>query len=386
MGMRKGFGHVFRKRSLDRSTKTVRERTRNYYVRYTDWRTGKRRDLFDGRTKKDAKTLLGDLERRAWEEKHLGRNRIREQSLRDFLQVLLPQLRAVLAGNTYAVSKAHLEEIAEHFGDTSMSRVTRADVGAWIAKVRAEPRGRWKRKEKKIAPLTLDRIAGNARRAWNLAAEAGVAAAAESNPWRGLALPKIHQRSVPYISPGSLLRLYAAVDDPAAVLVGETGLRRGELYRLEWDAIQPTTLTVRRSKSGKPRTIPLSERAKAAIAALGNGKRKQSFREALPSPGWLYRRLREAGRRAGLGGGVGVHTLRHAFATGLADAGVPITRAAALLGHASVTVTQRYYSHLPEYAGEHAIRLLEALKLKAEAREADGVGGVGHGKNDTDGP
>jgi integrase len=63
-------------------------------------------------------------------------------------------------------------------------------------------------------------------------------------------------------------------------------------------------------------------------------------------------------RELGIGEGFSPHSLRHAFASALLGAGVPITDVAAWLGHQSIGVTYAVYGHLLESA---AARGREAL-------------------------
>jgi integrase len=54
----------------------------------------------------------------------------------------------------------------------------------------------------------------------------------------------------------------------------------------------------------------------------------------------LYPALRRAGLRR-----VGMHSLRHSFASALVASGAPVTEVQALLGHANPSITLRVYSH-----------------------------------------
>lgn len=52
--------------------------------------------------------------------------------------------------------------------------------------------------------------------------------------------------------------------------------------------------------------------------------------------------VRSLGQKAGIGRRVTPHLLRHSYASGLADLGVPITTIQSALGHASIATTERY--------------------------------------------
>ena len=54
-----------------------------------------------------------------------------------------------------------------------------------------------------------------------------------------------------------------------------------------------------------------------------------------------------------------MHALRHSFASRLARAGVPITHAQKLLGHSTVEMTARVYTHLGEAEMRGAINKIE---------------------------
>ena len=87
-------------------------------------------------------------------------------------------------------------------------------------------------------------------------------------------------------------------------------------------------------------------------------------------------RAKRAARKAGvhvklgIGGGGGVHILRHTFCSHLAMRGAPARAIQELAGHADLTMTQRYM-HLSPAALDNAIRLLEEPAGPAKAGHYD---------------
>ena len=58
--------------------------------------------------------------------------------------------------------------------------------------------------------------------------------------------------------------------------------------------------------------------------------------------------------------GIGLHTLRHSFATHMLEAGVPLHTVSELLGHSSVAVTGDVYGHVSTEGARSAIERLSA--------------------------
>lgn len=128
------------------------------------------------------------------------------------------------------------------------------------------------------------------------------------------------------------------------------GLRVSEVVRLRPEDLDPDRglLHVRQGKGGRDRYVMLSERALEAVRA---------YRELEASPLWLFpgsvpgehlskRTAQEAFARAREAAGVrkrvGIHGLRHAFATHLLEAGTSLRHIQELLGHATIATTQIY--------------------------------------------
>jgi len=133
---------------------------------------------------------------------------------------------------------------------------------------------------------------------------------------------------------------------PLVILALESGGRRGELLGLTWDRVDlPQDVVVfADTKSGKDRTVPLSDEARKALLEL----RASSTSEfVFPSPK-TGRRITDvkhsfnaACRQAKIED-FRFHDLRHTFATRLAANGVEAFTIAALLGHADLRMTSRY--------------------------------------------
>ena len=146
-------------------------------------------------------------------------------------------------------------------------------------------------------------------------------------------------------------------------LLYATGLRVSELVTLPLDAVarDPMVLIVR-GKGGRERLVPLSEPARAAVAAfLAVRERFLAGRRESP---WLFpsrgvsghltrhrvgQLLKELARDAGLEPArVSPHVLRHAFASHLLDHGADLRSVQKMLGHADISTTQIYTHVLDE--------------------------------------
>ena len=176
--------------------------------------------------------------------------------------------------------------------------------------------------------------------------------------------------------------VHAAGSDPLALVLvllgGDAGMRIGEIMALEWSRIDYGANKVHVEfadwnghigppKGGKPRSVPMTPRLRAALQALkpagtcvltrANGRYGREGERITRNVAKSW--LKAAHRRAELTLH-GVHTLRHTFCSHLAMAGAVVTAIRDLAGHSSVAITQRYM-HLAPAAIIGAIDLLSGF-------------------------
>lgn len=146
-----------------------------------------------------------------------------------------------------------------------------------------------------------------------------------------------------------------------------TGCRKNELLKLEWSRIdferRVLQLEPESTKNGKRRVVPLNDEALSTLLS-----QREWVRCYVPKSRWVFavasgnrlttlqKGFRAACERAGIDN-FRIHDLRHTFASWLVMAGVSLYVVKDLLGHSSITVTERY-AHLAPHVGRSAVQLL----------------------------
>jgi integrase len=128
---------------------------------------------------------------------------------------------------------------------------------------------------------------------------------------------------------------------PLVVLALETAMRRGELLALRWDdvSLAKRTGTLHDTKNGEGRVVPLSTRALEVLQALPRSITGQ----VIPmTPFAACAAFERATGRAGIEG-LRFHDLRHTAITRMAAKLPNVIELAAVSGHKSLRMLQRYY-------------------------------------------
>ncbi len=178
------------------------------------------------------------------------------------------------------------------------------------------------------------------------------------------------------------LRLSALIE-----LLYGSGLRATELVSLPRGGVaSDRPFAILKGKGGRERMVPISDRARAAVAAWrahvppGQGWLFPSGRAgAHLSRVRLFQLVRALGAAAGIAPDrISPHVLRHAFATHLLAGGADLRALQAMLGHADIATTE-IYTHVD------ASRLVELVNqrhpladapIPSHARRVDGPCGA----------
>ncbi len=402
MAARRDFGSIIRKAG---STK--------YYVRFRAG-TGSLRRRYDrpaGPTKEIAKRMLLRVQHMLSEGRSIeevlhevfgdplpGRITFREAAPK-YLEYARTERRATtMRGYT-----TYLEQICrEPWTAKLLEDIQRTDIVAW----------RDRRLKEDLSPTTINNGLAVTSAVFRWALERGLT---PQNPVQGVRRLKPPKGRETYLTAAEARALVCVAPERTRlflVIALNTGMRRGEILKLCWRAVdlEQGTILVEDPKNRRPRTVRMNKTLKAEVARhallLGPKRRKPDVqvvagREGKPYTPWSIRSDLEKAVQAcdeipaHKKPKITTHVLRHTAASLMVRAGVPIFDVAKVLGHETIQVTMRYAHFAPE-AGKAAVEALDKildLKLDAdrveeriEAYAAESVGGQSGGKRLTSDP
>jgi integrase/recombinase XerC len=258
--------------------------------------------------------------------------------------------------------RAYLADVRQ-FADTvgaadNPSTVSPADVRAFLAALHRE-----------VQPSTLGRKLAALRCFFGYQLREGVCAL---DPTAGIPTPRKPQKLPNPLPVDDCATLIDAADPVGATdrsqrsslrdralveLLYGAGLRVGELSALDVRDLDLHRGDVRvLGKGGKERVVPLPGAAREALGVYLDSRRtpgvlgeplfpslrRKAGRVRRLDPRDVRRILKKRARRAGIADRIHPHRLRHSYATHLLDMGADLRSIQELLGHASLSTTQKY--------------------------------------------
>lgn len=202
----------------------------------------------------------------------------------------------------------------------------------------------------------------------------------DDNPFRKVSKPREPRGRERFLSEEERKRLFAACKasahpwlHPVVTLAVSTGMRRGEILNLRWAQVdlKARRVILHETKNRSSRSVPLRGLALTVITELAKVRRIDTdllFYGTNPAkPFALDNHWRAAMKAANLKD-FRFHDLRHTAASYLAMNGASTIEIAAVLGHKTLQMVQRY-SHL---TASHAEAVVEAMNEKIFAEVAHG--------------
>lgn len=293
-------------------------------------------------------------------------------AIRDYLANYEIEGKGIDVAN--AITKAH---ILPALSDVRLDRLTTKKLNEWLRKLASSPaRMRTGKTAKKLNTKEVATDADSIRRrratanrvltvlkaalnyAWKEGKTPSDAAWRKVKPFRNVGAPVVR-----YLTEAECIRLANATMPEFRSMVQAalfTGCRYGELTRLVANDFNPdaSTVTVRTSKSGKPRHVVLTDegttffeqavagkKGSALIFSHDNGQAWGKSHQSRP--------LADACEHAKIKPAISFHVLRHTHGSMLAMKGVPMPVIAKQLGHADTRMTEKHYAHLsPSYVAD----------------------------------
>lgn len=296
-------------------------------------------------TQREAREWATDLESKM----RTGRLGSGYTTLRELIERFCRECLGRYSDTHRPILQSRLEAWKEALGDRPADRITAADVAA--------VRGR----------LVDDGASGTTANHYVTALSAVFTAAwrewqiVPEHPLRGLRRLPEPQGRLRFLTEEEIPRLLAACREstnpllyPAVVLSLATGMRRGELRRLQWEHVdlQRGVIRLEVTKTKRRRSVPLIGEALEVLRRL-SVERRQVTTFVFPShDGRQGMDLRVPWENARAKAGLvdfHWHDLRHTAASYLVMSGAHLRTVGEILGHASMATTMRYAHLSPEH-------------------------------------
>ncbi|MHC4621322.1 MAG: tyrosine-type recombinase/integrase [Planctomycetota bacterium] len=293
----------------------------------------------------ERRDLETDIDRGKLELKNKGR----APAFSDFVDTYLEYAKQ--HKRSWKRDEGALRPLSDFLAPKRLNEVTAWDIERYKA-----------RRRQRVEPATVNRDLAVVRHLFNMASKWGYKV---DNPMDAVKPFKVDQAAIRVLTDEEERALYAAAAEhlrPVLVVALNTGLRRGELLTLQWEQVDmhEKVITVKHSKSGKVRYVPLNDMVWNYLHAQPGGHDKGPVFTFQGNPvASIKTAFAAAVRRAGIPP-LRFHDLRHTFATRMVLAGADLPTVQELMGHASITTTRRYAHPAPSHKRAAVNRLLFA--------------------------
>jgi len=345
-----------------RKTKNKEDR---YYIDYQIDKHKVRKALKGVRTRSEAvKVLNSEVADTLRGKYHFNKKKIIFSEMAD---LFLEKYSKPKKRSWRSADKVYIRNLKSFFGNTQLTKITPLMIEDY--KIKRLENGRGRRAGEKVSNSTINRELQCLRKIFNKAIDWGYA---NKNPVTKVDFlqEKTSLRDRELTEEEEVLLFEAAPLYLKNIMIVAlyTGMRRGEVLNLRWENVdfEERTIKIVETKDNEDRTVPMNSEVFNLLYALRSKNGKSEYVFPNPKTGKPYvdikRAFNNACRKAGIED-LHFHDLRHTFASRLVRSGCDLNTVKDLMGHSSITTTQRYLHSLPRIKRE-AVEALAGQRQK----------------------
>ena len=309
-----------------------------YYLYYRDFDGIRRKVTTKSKTKKSALKFLNGFNLR-------GHNGDKESlTFKQFQFEYLKYTSPILKPKSILAVTSTFKFYIKYFGNIQINKLSTREIESIISHVIVNT-SIWSAKKY----YSVMRAAFNKALSWELI---------ESNPFSKIKPPKTPELNHIIFTKDDFKKLIGVTEQiifkdifTFAVL---TGMRLQEILNLKWEHIDLIKKVIHivntdsfTTKNHKNRKVPINIQLLEILKPTEN---KQdyifTFNNKKINGEYLTKTFKRSVRKAGLNDRFHFHSLRHTFATWMIESNVNIYAVSKILGHQSVTTTQKFYANV----------------------------------------
>jgi len=286
-----------------------------------------------------AKTVESEMERGMFLDTTQAQQQTVAEVVERYREEILPTLAATaLAADPFRLTTLsdpfRLTTLKEHLGRLSLASLSPSQVSRYRDD-----------RLKIVGPGSVAKELGLLSRVLNTAFKTWGINLPHGNPVARINMPLSppgRERRMSEDEPGRLLDAlkHTPTMQSLVVFAMETGMRRSEMCNMRWEHIQwqSQTLHIPKTKTGTPRTVPLSRRALEVLRSL---PRRLDGEVWDLEPHSVSQAFRRACKRAGIEN-LHFHDLRHEATSRFFEKGLNTMEVSAITGHKDLRMLKRY--------------------------------------------
>lgn len=257
---------------------------------------------------------------------------------------------------SYKVDEYTTSVFLEVIGDKTIDEITPLVIERWKkyrknCKAKTTTKNGYKELDRLVSKSAINREMRSLSKMFSIAVDNGWL---ENNPFFKVKKFREENKQMRVLTPAEekvlLEKSEGCYIKPILICALHTGMRSAEIKNLKWSCVnfEEGYLDVLKTKSGRPRQIPLSN---LLVSELSNIKRLSSYVFTNPKTLKPYTNIRDRFMDICEKNGIDsirFHDLRHTAATRMVSSGIDIVVVQDILGHANLSVTQRYSHPVPD--------------------------------------